>query len=495
MARPQRAEIEEPVTAAKPAGWRILVVEDEAVFARAVAASLHRAGHSATIAGTIAQARAFLAGGTMEPPDIVLLDMRLPDGEGFDLLPALSERESPPTVVVMTAYGDVGQAVQAMKLGAADYLKKPIDLDEMLLSLEKVMGSARLRSRLDYSRTRESRSGDLAVELMGNSPALRSARSHIETIAAIGGERAPNVLILGETGTGKDVAARVLHRLGQRADRPFVHIDCTSLPKEIMEAELFGHTRGAFTSAVTARAGLIEAAEDGTVFLDEIGEIPAELQAKLLNVLERRRLRRVGSAREIPVAACFVAATNRNLVEMVQKGTFRDDLFYRLNALTVSLPPLRDCREDIALLAQNFLAASMRAYGRPVPQLGDDAIAALRDYWWPGNVRELRNVIERAALFATEDGITADSFDFSAPAAERSAARGQIHGEARPKTLADAERDLILRALVEAAGNISKAARQLGVTRMALRYRTEKYGLHPDDYRSQHSPAEGASDA
>jgi two-component system response regulator AtoC len=479
-AAPERAE-----------SWRILIVEDESIFARAVATALQRAGHTPTIAATLAEARRHLGPSNPEPPDLVILDMRLPDGDGFDLLTSLSEAgDAAPTTIIVTAYGDISQAVKAMKLGAADYIKKPVDLDELLVTLDKVMRSARLRSRLSYSHTRESRSAD-AGTLAGNSPAIREARKQIETIAAIAGEMPPTVLVLGETGAGKDVTARLLHRLSARKDRPFVHVDCASLPRDIMEAEMFGHVRGAFTSAHTSRAGLLEAAEDGTVFLDEVGELPPELQAKLLNVLERRRLRRVGSTREVPVAARFIAATNRDLAGMVARGEFRDDLFFRLNVLSISLPPLRSCKEDIAQLARSFLEATARSYGRPLPVLHDDAIAALRAYSWPGNVRELKNVIERAALLSGPDGIHADSLDINpiatagvrpAPASRASPLPTSRRQDPELQTLAGAERDLIVAALEQTTGNTSEAARRLGITRMALRYRMEKYGLRAGDF-------------
>lgn len=248
-----------------------------------------------------------------------------------------------------------------------------------------------------------------------------------------------------------------------------------------MEAELFGHVRGAFTSAHVSRAGLIEAAEDGTAFLDEIGELPLPLQAKLLNVLERRQLRRVGSTREVPVPVRFVAATNRNLSAMLSRGEFRDDLYFRLNVLTVSLPPLRSCRQDIPLLARHFVDVTARAYGRAAPALHDDAIAALAAYEWPGNVRELKNVIERSVLLSDSSGISAQSLRLAAPAAASRAAQGR-GAEAALPTLAGAEQEMIAAALANTGGNTSEAARRLGITRMALRYRMEKYGIRPTDF-------------
>jgi DNA-binding NtrC family response regulator len=477
MSEPARKLEEAPGTSAA-ASWRILVIEDETMFARAVATCVQRAGHTCSVAGTLAEANRHLAANAADPPDVVILDMRLPDGEGFDFLSTLADMgDAAPTVIVVTAYGDVTQAVRAMKLGAADYLKKPVDLDELLVTLDKVMRSARLRSHLNYSRARESRSSDAAT-LLGNSAPMREARKQIQTIAGIAGDTAPTVLLLGETGTGKDVTARLLHRLSPRADRPFVHVDCASLPKDIMEAELFGHVRGAFTSAHASRVGLIEAAEDGTVFLDEIGELPAELQAKLLNVIERRVLRRVGSTREVPVSARFIAATNRDLGQMVARGEFRDDLFYRLNVQTISLPPLRACREDIPVLAKHFLEATARSYGRATPVLRDDAIEALKAYAWPGNVRELKNVIERGALLFGEGALTAESLNFVAVPR----ATAPVAAEGGVGTLAGAERTMIAAALKDTGGNTSEAARRLGVTRMALRYRMEKYGIRAADF-------------
>ena len=479
----ERAQrVDEGAASAPQTPCRILVVDDEGIFARAVATSLERAGHSCAAVETLAEARACLADGD-DGFDLVILDMRLPDGEGLDLLTEVTKSgESGPSVVVVTAYGDVGQAVEAMKLGAVDYVKKPVDLDELLVTVDKVRRAARLKSRLDYSRARETRVGG-GADLRGDSKALRAVRRQIETIAGIGGEMPPTVLIQGETGTGKDLAARLLHRLGPRGQRPFVHVDCTALPKDMMEAELFGHVRGAFTSAHTSRAGLIEAAEDGTVFLDEIGELPLELQSKLLNVLERRRLRRVGSTRELPVQARFLAATNRDLPEIVRRGEFRDDLFFRLNVLTVTMPPLRSCREDIPSLVRHFLESTGRSYGRPVPELRPDAIGALKAYTWPGNVRELKNVIERALLLADEDGVTAASLELAAPSAAR---RGPTRPQTAPaKTLEGAEQQLIGEALQATGGNTSEAARRLGVSRMTLRYRLEKYGLHAADFASR----------
>jgi two-component system, NtrC family, response regulator AtoC len=473
---------------------RILLVEDETLFARAVAKQLQKAGyaceHAETIADGHALARQFL-------PDLVLLDMRLPDGNGFDMLPDFAAKGV--AVIVMTAHGELADAVNAIKLGAVDYLKKPIDLDELLLIIQKAENASKLKQNLDYSRQRNAHQTE-GVEMLGESPAMKSVRAQIQKIAqlvAIEQGVPPTVLINGETGTGKDVAARLLHHNSLHKDRPFVHVDCASLPADLIETELFGHEKGAFTSAQGSRAGLIEAAEDGTLFLDEIGELPLSLQAKLLNVLERRMVRRVGSTKERPVLARFIAATNRDLSEMVKQGAFRSDLYYRLNVLTLMMPPLRERGDDIMLLTRYFAAQTERRYALNPHEFASDAVALLQSYAWHGNVRELRHQVSRAILLCKENQVTAR--DFSLPIAPNNiaslsqASLAQIQQAIKEPTTASlailqsqlaqqftldyAEKTLIETALKHANHNVSEAARQLGITRMAMRYRMEKHGI------------------
>lgn len=455
----------------------ILVIEDESLFAKSVCKRLRRAGYDCEIADTLAAAFEYLA--DQGPPDLMLLDMRLPDGSGLDLLEKLRagpNAELP--VVVLTAYGEIEDAVTAMKLDALDYLKKPIDLDELLLNIEKAVNKIELRQRLDYSLQRESHARE-AVRLIGRSAAMSEVKEQIERIASLSSraeESPPTVLILGETGVGKDLAARSLHQKSARHGRPFVHVDCAALPKDLIEAELFGHEKGAFTSATTMRNGLIEAAENGTVFLDEIAELPLDLQSKLLAVLERRRTRRIGSRKERPVNAWFVAGTNRPLETMVKQGEFRDDLYYRLKVLTLTMPPLRGRNGDIELLARHFAAATARRFGLPGPQFTEDALLALRRYPWPGNVRELAHTMERAVLLSSGRAISAATLMIEPPAIEAS---DEPNAELRDMTLDEAESTLIRQALQQSAGNVSEAARRLGITRMALRYRMQKYGISP----------------
>lgn len=454
----------------------VLLVEDEEVFARAVCTRLGRSGFSCEIANTLARAGKQIAD---RRPDLILLDMRLPDGSGLDFLTRLRSDESRQQipVVVLTAYGEVDDAVAAMKLNAVDYLKKPIDLDELVLILEKILETASLSQRLSYSRKRESRAIE-GVRLLGESPPIVELHAQIERVASLAAsasEPPPTVLILGETGSGKDVTGRLLHQQSARGERPYVHVDCAALPKDLIEAELFGHEKGAFTSAHATRVGLIEAAEDGTVFLDEIAELPLDLQTKLLAVIERRRMRRVGTSEERPVAAWFLAASNRPVAEMVKEGSFRADLYYRLRVLSLTIPPLRERGADIMMLGREFAAATARRYGIPLPEITPEAEQALNLYSWPGNVRELKHVMERAVLQSGGSRIGASQLML-----EGSLAAAATDGDAQIEnlTLEAAEHRLISHALEQSKGNVSEAARRLGIGRTALRYRMKKHGMH-----------------
>lgn len=455
---------------------RILIIEDEALFAKAVKKRLEVAGYQPEVAGTLS-----IAHNSLEKfnPDLVLLDMRLPDGSGLDFLTELREKDSKVPVLVLSAYGDLEDAVAAMKLQASDYLKKPIDLDELLLNIEKVLHRDRISRQLEYSLKRESMTTE-KVELLGECEQIKQLRAQAQHIGNLCKDPAilpPNILILGETGTGKDMAARLLHSISARRTKPFVHIDCAALPKDLIEAELFGHEKGAFTNAMEARTGLIEAAEDGVVFLDEIGELPIELQAKLLAVLERRTLRRVGSSQERPVLAWVISATNRNPEKMVETGDMRSDLYFRLNVLTLKMPPLRERGRDVVLLVEHFTRQTASRYGLSNVTIAPDAEAALLDYHWPGNVRELKHLIERAVLLSTGGKITANTLMLNN--ADKNAATDKNTLNLENMTLEAAEKYMLEQALSRTDNNVSEAARQLGVTRMAMRYRMQKYNLQP----------------
>ncbi len=450
---------------------KVLIVEDEALFARAVMRRLQKSNYECAHVESVQDARDILK---QFVPDIVLLDMRLPDGNGLDLLPFFVAKNA--MVIVMTAHGEISDAVNAMKQGAVDYLKKPIDLEELLLSIQKAEAAAVQSNSLDYSRQRNAHAIE-GVELLGDSPAMQSIKTQINRIAQLVSTDSvpPTVLIGGETGTGKDVAARLLHLSSQdnNNDKPFVHVDCASLPAELIESELFGHEKGAFTGAVNTRPGLIEAAEDGTLFLDEIGELPLTLQAKLLNVLERRVVRRIGSTKERAVPARFIAATNRDLHEMSQQGRFRQDLYYRLNVMSIAMPPLRERAGDMMLLARHFAAQTARRYGLQMPVFSPEAVSMIESYTWPGNVRELKHQVSRAVLLCHNNLVT--DVDLALPIYRTTEPGLKI--DAQQSALDTVEKTILLQALAEARNNVSEAARKLGITRMTMRYRMDKHQI------------------
>ncbi len=454
---------------------KILIVEDESVLAKAVQKRLKRSGFNSAIAHDLEQARTTVK---EFEPELILLDMRLPDGSGLDFLSELRNKyQSSVAVLVMSAYGEIEDVVSAMKLGASDYLKKPVDMDELMLNVEKVLGNQELEQKLTYSTKREQHAVDVGgVEFLGQSPQMMEIRQQVERISLLTQSAdtiPPTVLILGETGTGKDVLARVLHASSARIQKPFVHMDCASLPKDLIEAELFGHEKGAFTNAHIERTGLIEAAEDGVLFIDEIGELPLDLQGKLLAVLERRSMRKVGTTQERPVPAWFIAATNRDIDSLMQTGEFRSDLFYRLNVLSITLPPLRERGKDKLLLAKYFVTQTAKRYGLDTPVLSSSAVETINEYSWPGNIREMKHLIERAVLLSLGAEITSEQLALI----DTARADNSSVNMNEDMTLNEAELNMINQALTKTDGNVSKAARELGITRMTLRYRMKKYGL------------------
>ena len=464
-------EIETMSTEIPAARATILVVEDEMLFAKAILRRLGKSGFKCIHADTLAEARRSLE--NVEAA-LLLLDMRLPDGSGLDFLKRLREHSDVP-VIVMTAYGEVDDAVTAMKYAASDYLKKPLDLDELEINVKKVLAASDINRQLQYSKAREGNRPDTDA-MLGASREIEMVREQVQKIAGLVNVDAmpPTVLITGETGAGKDVAARMLHQCSGRKDRPFVHVDCAALPKDLIEAELFGHVKGAFTSAVSERTGLIEAAEDGVVFLDEIGEIPHALQAKLLAVLERRSLRRIGSSHERRVQAWFIAATNRPVDELVAAGQLRSDLYFRLKVLTIELPPLRERGDDAVVLARYFANEVGRRYGLNKVRLSPVAERSISSYTWPGNVRELSHVLERAVLLSSDGAVDDQELGLGADKSQPAASNADSLDD---MTLGEMESMMIKRALETSGDNVSEAARRLGITRMAMRYRMQKYGL------------------
>jgi DNA-binding NtrC family response regulator len=454
----------------------VLLVEDEATLARNIQRYLERDGFEVRIAPTLREGwRAF----EEFRPDVVLLDLALPDGGGLDLLARIRAHDRQVKAIILTGHGSVQTAVEAMKAGAWDYLSKPVALGELKLLVDKALGQGRLEETLSYYRGREARQGGLSA-MLGQSPALAALKARIRGLldaerAMAEGDAPPPVLVRGETGAGKELAARALHYDGRRAEGPFIELNCSALPAQLVEGELFGHERGAFTDAKERRIGLVEAAHGGTLFLDEIGDLEPAVQVKLLKVLEDRSVRRLGAVRERQVDVRFVAATHRPLEELVREGRFRADLYYRLSVVTLTMPPLRERAGDAALLAQHFLALHGQRYGRPGLELDEEALALVERHPWPGNVRELRNAMEQAALSAgsaTRLGVAHVALAPPPVPVPPPAAR-----DAAPQTLPQVEREALLRALDQTGGNVSRAARVLGISRDTLRYRMAKHGL------------------
>ena len=457
----------------------VLIVEDEAVLARNLAKYFTRQTFQVVPAGSLAEARRLVAG---TPPDVVLLDLRLPDGSGLDLLDGLLVADPELPVIMMTAYGSVPDAVRAMQRGARDYVQKPLDLNEIGLKVEHALRSTRHRRELSYYRERQT----AAARIDGESEAVQRLRSLVDRLTRLtGGPGAPTptVLLLGETGTGKGHIARTLHAGGGRRDGPFIETNCAALPEHLAEAELFGHEKGAFTDAKTARAGLFETADGGTIFLDEIGHISLALQAKFMTVIEDRMVRRIGATAARRVDVAVIAATSRDLEAAVRVGEFREDLRQRLSVAVIRVPPLRERERDAIALARVLLADVCRRYAVAPRTLSSAAEAAIARYAWPGNVRELGNTMERVVLFSDADPVRAEDLDLPASAPEAGGVAGDPGGELKIDvddqgcSLESVERALLVRALEKEKGNQSAAARWLGISRHTLRYRMEKYGL------------------
>jgi DNA-binding NtrC family response regulator len=451
-------------------GPRVFVCDDEMLIRLWFGEHLKAEGYQAEC---FEDGSSLLAAVEKAPPKIVLLDLRLPDISGLDVLARLRGMDRDLPVIMMTAYGEVETAVAAVRAGAAHFLEKPVNLAEVLLLIEQALEASELRGELARHRAGHHwRFAD--VTLVGRSPAMRQVAERVSRIGSMGSPA--NILIQGESGTGKDLIARAIHAWGPRSSCPFLDVNCTALPEHLVESELFGHEAGAFTGAQKAKQGLFEVAHRGTIFLDEIGDMPLSAQSKLLHVLETHSFRRIGAVRDIDVDVHVIAATNRDLKQAVQSGSFREDLFYRLNVVPVLVPALRERREDIAPLAWHFIEALGRDMKRPPKALTHEAIEALESFDWPGNARQLRNVLEGIMLFEDADEIDVRHL----PAEIRGVEPSPGSGFTLPPggvDLQELEQDLIQQALERAEGNRSAAARLLGLTRDTLRYRMEKHGL------------------
>jgi two-component system, NtrC family, response regulator AtoC len=459
----------------------LLIVDDEQVLATAMADYLARYGYATSLCGSGEEALKIL---DAESPDLVLLDYRLPRMDGLQVLRKIKDGHPEIEVIMLTAHGSVENAVEAMRLGAYDYISKPIDLEELRLVAAKALESQRKSNELDYLRAQIDKENP--HDIIGRSEAMREVRRLIDQIASIettSGREAPAILITGETGTGKELVSRAIHAGSRRAAGPFVEINCAAIPLTLLEAELFGYEKGAFTDAKAAKIGLFEAADGGTLFLDEVGSMDLSLQAKLLKAIEERSVRRLGSVRSRRFDVMLIAATNQPLERAIAERAFREDLYYRLKVLTLHLPPLRDRANDAVDLAEHFVGVHGRRYNRGIKTLTDSASAAIAAYRWPGNVRELANVIERAVLL--QNAAVIDVGDL----ALQPAADGAVPTAAASKdcvfevdlskgiVLEDLERSIIERALIKTGWNRTRAAQLLGLSRETLRYRIEKHNL------------------
>jgi DNA-binding NtrC family response regulator len=443
----------------------ILVVEDEEKLRRVVELQLKGAGFDVEQAGNVEDAMRLA-----DRADVILTDLRLPGVSGLELLANLRRQDSHTPVVVMTAFGSIETAVEAMKAGAVDFLPKPFSLDHLMTVVNKALELRTLRDENRELRAELSQRYEFD-NMVGHSEGMREIFS---TITRVAPTRA-TVLLCGESGVGKDMIARAIHHHSPRADRPFVKINCTALPENLMESELFGYEKGAFTGANTSKPGKFEQADTGTVFLDEIGDVPASVQVKLLRILQEREFERLGSNKVKHIDVRVLAATNVDLRAALEQGTFREDLYYRLNVLPINIPPLRERKEDIPYLAGFFVKKLGKDLGSPVQSISDAAIERLLGYHWPGNVRELENVLERSMVLA--NGAVLEAGDVKLDTAP--AARFTVADNFLPEgtTLDQYEQSIIREALRRANGNKSQAARMLGLTRNALRYRLSQMGL------------------
>lgn len=468
---------------------RILVVDDEKLIRMTLRSRLEKDGYEVHEAETGAAALSLLQ---EEEPELVLLDYRLPDTDGIEVLRRIRELRPDVPVLLMTAYSSVGSAVEAMKLGAYDYLDKPVRTEDLMAAIAKALETTRLRREVRHHRSEQERLYGIA-NIVGRSKPMQAV---LQMVRKVADSAATTVLVQGESGTGKDLVAKAIHYASSRADKPFMNITCSALPDTLLESELFGHERGAFTDARQQKKGLLELADGGTVFLDEIGDMGLGLQAKLLRFLEEKTFKRVGGVRDIQVDVRIIAATNRDLDRAAREGAFREDLYYRLKVIPIVLAPLRERREDIPELVHHFLEQFNRELKKSTRRVTPEAMACLVRYQWPGNVRELRNVIERVMILENREELDVTDLPEEivqgpgpppasgeegeeAEAEEAASGAPGLDLELPPGgvSLRAVERELVRLALERTRGNQSRAARLLRISRDALRYKVKKFGL------------------
>jgi two-component system response regulator AtoC len=449
---------------------RALIVEDKASMARMLERLFASKGYEVTVAADGNEAM-----GKIREADfhLVITDLKMPGGDGMQVLQAAKAKSPGTIVLMMTAFGTIETAVEAMRLGAFDYLLKPFSLAEIEMKVEKALEQQRLQAENAYLKeTIQTGFG----RLIGSCPAMREIYGFIQKVAP----SAAPVLILGESGTGKELVARAIHDTGPRAGRPFIAVNCAALSEGLIESEMFGHERGAFTGAVTQKKGRFELADSGTLFLDEIGELTPALQTKLLRVLQEGEFERVGGHQTLRVDVRVIAATHRDLVRAIEAGRFREDLYYRVNVLSVTVPPLRERPDDLPALVEHFLARAAGAMHKHV-SIGPETLALLQRYRWPGNIRELENVIERAVVLTDGPAIRATDLPKEITGLSGEVAQAFVDPNlSLDEKMARLEREAILRTLEETGWNQTRAAKRLGLKRSSLQYKMKRHGLDPD---------------
>ena len=449
----------------------VLIIEDEAKMRRLLELNLGEDGFKTLSAGDAETGLTLLAS---EPVHLVLTDLKLPGMSGLEFLQRAKQQNPALPIVVMTAFGSVETAVEAMKAGASDYVLKPFSLEEMRMVVRKELDHSRLQE--ENRSLREALGQKYShPNIVARSPKMQEVLATVERVAPTNS----TVLLGGESGVGKDLIARAIHEKSRRASGPFVKINSTAIPENLLESELFGYEKGAFTGATNSKPGKFELADKGTLFLDEIGDVPAATQVKLLRVLQEREFERLGGTRTVKVDVRLVAATNRDLRAALEQGTFREDLYYRLNVVPIDIPPLRERKEDIPDLANLFLARFAKDSGRPLRGIAPAAMQVLTAHYWPGNVRELQNVIERACALAAGPELKVDDIQLDVPRHRSGAVNERFLPDGM--TLDQWEDEMIREALKRAGGNKSQAARLLGLSRNALRYRLSKIGIEDSE--------------
>ncbi|HRR55704.1 MAG TPA: sigma-54 dependent transcriptional regulator [Acidobacteriota bacterium] len=451
----------------------VLVVDDEKLVRWSIRQKLEASGYQVLEADTCASAMAQFQENL---PDLVTLDVRLPDGSGLKLLMEFKKLAPNTPILMITAYGAVEDAVKALKIGAYDYLEKPVNFDRLLHALQNALEASSLREEVDRAKKEERKTYSLD-SIIGVSSHIKGAKELIRKVAV---SEANTILIQGESGTGKDLVAKALHYESQRSHNPFMVLNCAAIPEQLLESELFGHERGAFTDAKAMKKGLFELADGGSLFFDEISEMALNLQAKLLRVLEDQTFRRIGGMKAIQVDVRVICASNRDVEKMVAEGKFREDLYYRLSVIPINLAPLRERREDIPVLVDYFVDYFNRRFRKNVMGLTKEASDALLSYNWPGNVRELRNAIERAMILQDRGLLGLDLFPIRIAEFRPKIKTETVGGMRIPEegiNLYDVEKQLIAQALIKSQWNQSKASRLLSVSRDTLRYKIKKYGI------------------